>query len=130
MAAYIPLHLWRRMTDRRDGLAPLGSLPIVVGSPGGVDFGDMKEPHILDPAHMDAIEWRPPESPAAPAVPPMLAEAEVETGATTTAARTCARSPLAPARKRGSARSKWDEQPSQSSAVLIATVGDSDSAWR
>ena len=25
VAAYVPLHLWRRMTDRRDGVAPLGS---------------------------------------------------------------------------------------------------------
>ncbi len=56
MAAYVPLHLWRRMTDRRDGVAPLSRLPIVVGSPGGIDFGDMKEPHVLDPAHMDAID--------------------------------------------------------------------------
>jgi amino acid transporter len=56
VAAYVPLHLWRRMTDRRDGLAPLGKLPIVVGSPGGIDFDDMKEPHVLDPAHMDAID--------------------------------------------------------------------------
>jgi amino acid transporter len=56
VAAYVPLHLWRRMTDRRDGVPALGRLPIVVGSPGGVDFGDMKEPHILDPAHMDAID--------------------------------------------------------------------------
>jgi amino acid transporter len=56
VAAYIPLHLWRRMTDRRDGVEPLSRLPIVVGSPGGIDFGDMKEPHVLDPAHMDAID--------------------------------------------------------------------------
>ena len=56
VAAYVPLHLWRRMTDRRDGLAPLGTLPIVVGSPGGIDLDDMKEPHVLDPAHMDAID--------------------------------------------------------------------------
>ena len=56
VAAYVPLYLWRKMTDRRDGLAPLGVLPIVVGSPGGVDLGDMKPPHLLDPAHMDAID--------------------------------------------------------------------------
>ena len=56
VAAYVPLHLWRRMTDRRDGLEPLGKLPIVVGSPGGIDLDDMKEPHVLDPAHMDAID--------------------------------------------------------------------------
>ena len=34
VAAYIPLHLWRRMTDKRDGVPPLSRLPIVVGSPG------------------------------------------------------------------------------------------------
>jgi amino acid transporter len=56
VALYVPLHLWRRMTDRRDGVAPLSRLPIVVGSPGGIDLGDMKEPHVLDPAHMDAID--------------------------------------------------------------------------
>jgi amino acid transporter len=58
VAAYVPLHLWRRMTDRRDGVPPLGSqtLPIVVGSPGGVDFDDIREPHLLDPAHMDDID--------------------------------------------------------------------------
>ena len=56
VAAYVPLYLWRKMTDKRDGLPPLGSLPIVVGSPGGVDFGDMPEPHLLDPTHMDAID--------------------------------------------------------------------------
>jgi hypothetical protein len=29
----------------------------VVGSPGGIDLDSgMKEPHLLDPAHMDAID--------------------------------------------------------------------------
>jgi hypothetical protein len=56
VAAYVPLHLWRRMTDRRDGVAPLATLPIVVGSPGGIDLDDMKEPHVLDLGHMDAID--------------------------------------------------------------------------
>jgi amino acid transporter len=56
VGAYVPLYLWRQMTDRRDGLEPLGALPIVVGSPGGVDFDGMREPHVLDPAHMDAID--------------------------------------------------------------------------
>jgi amino acid transporter len=56
VAAYVPLHLWRRMTDRRDGVAPLGTLPIVVGSPGGIDLDDTKAPHILDPDYMDAID--------------------------------------------------------------------------
>jgi hypothetical protein len=56
VAAYVPLYWWRKMTDWRDGLPPLGSLPIVVGSPGGVDFGDMREPHLLDPVRMDATD--------------------------------------------------------------------------
>ena len=56
VAAYVPLYLWRKMTDRRDGLAPLGALPIVVGSPGGIDLNDIREPHVLDPGHMDAID--------------------------------------------------------------------------
>ena len=56
VAVYVPLHLWRRMTDRRDGVEPLGRLPIVVGSPGGIDLGEMKEPHVLDPSHMDAVD--------------------------------------------------------------------------
>jgi hypothetical protein len=34
----------------------LGSLPIVVGSPGGIDLDDMKEPHLLNPEHMDAVD--------------------------------------------------------------------------
>jgi amino acid transporter len=56
VAAYIPLHLWRRMTDRRDGVAPLATLPVVVGSPGGIDLGDTKEPHILGNGHVPAID--------------------------------------------------------------------------
>ncbi len=36
--------------------APLGTLPIVVGSPGGIDLDGMREPHVLDPDHMDAID--------------------------------------------------------------------------
>jgi len=53
----------------------------------------------------------------------MLAEAEVATGAGATVADSIARSPLARFRKRRLAKSKFDVQPSQSSAVLIATVG-------
>ena len=30
VAAYVPLYLWRKMTDRRDGLPPLGSQPVVL----------------------------------------------------------------------------------------------------
>jgi amino acid transporter len=56
VAGYVPLYLWRKMTDRRDGVPPLGALPVVVGSPGGIDLDDMPAPHLLDPAHMDAID--------------------------------------------------------------------------
>ena len=33
VAAYVPLHLWRRMTDRRDGVPPLGTCPSWWGRP-------------------------------------------------------------------------------------------------
>jgi amino acid transporter len=45
VAGYVPLYLWRKRSDRRDGLAPLGSLPVVEGAPGGVDFTP-DEPHL------------------------------------------------------------------------------------
>jgi amino acid transporter len=51
VAVYVPLFLWRRMTDKRDGLAPVGSLPAVVGSPGGIDLDPaMGEPVLAQPA--------------------------------------------------------------------------------
>jgi hypothetical protein len=56
VAAYVPLYLWRRFTDRRDGLPALDALPIVVGSPGGIDLDGMRPPHVLDREHMDAID--------------------------------------------------------------------------
>lgn len=34
--AYVPLYWWRKMTDRRDGVPPLGSAPIVAAVPGDV----------------------------------------------------------------------------------------------
>jgi amino acid transporter len=40
VAAYVPLYLWRKMTDRRDGVPPLGALPIVVGSPAAEASAD------------------------------------------------------------------------------------------
>ena len=35
VALYVPLHLWRRMTDKREVWRRSVRLPIVVGSPGG-----------------------------------------------------------------------------------------------
>ena len=49
VAVYVPLHLWRRATDRRDGLTPLGSLPVVQGSPGGVDLDPAMGEPVLAP---------------------------------------------------------------------------------
>jgi amino acid transporter len=74
VGAYVPLYLWRKRTDKRDGLEPLGALPLVVGSPGGIDFGDMKEPHVLDPAHMDAIDMEAAGISGAPAGAPDAAD--------------------------------------------------------
>jgi hypothetical protein len=53
----------------------------------------------------------------------MPAEAEVATKAETVMDRPVARSAMARLRKRRLAKSKFDVQPSQSSVVLIATVG-------
>jgi amino acid transporter len=50
VAAYIPLYFWRKVTDQRRGIAPLGSLPVVVGSPGGIDIDPaMGEPVLAQP---------------------------------------------------------------------------------
>lgn len=38
IAFYVPLHLWRRASDRRAGLAPLGSEPVPVAGAGVVDL--------------------------------------------------------------------------------------------
>ena len=119
VAAYVPLHLWRRMTDRRDGVAPLSRLPIVVGSPGGVDFGDMKEPHVLDPAHMDAIDMEAAGISQPRALPPMQAEV----GGELPNRQTWWTEPQSRAGPEPVQKGKWDKQPTQSSAVLIATVG-------
>jgi len=58
VAVYVPLHLRRRATDKRDGLAPLGSLAVIEGSPGGIDF-DESEPHIVEPAMATPLAMAP-----------------------------------------------------------------------
>ena len=56
VAAYFPLYYWRKITDRRRGIAPLeDELPVVVGSPGGIDLDDTGEPVVLgSSAELDA----------------------------------------------------------------------------
>ncbi len=47
VAAYVPLYWWRKVSDKRHGIAPSDEMPLVVGSPGGVDFGGMPEPTVV-----------------------------------------------------------------------------------
>jgi amino acid transporter len=50
LGTYWPLYLWRRRTDRRDGLAPLDSLPGVPEEAGADESVEIKVPAVLDPA--------------------------------------------------------------------------------
>jgi amino acid transporter len=45
VALYVPLYQWRKASDKRAGITPLGHLPVVVGAPGGIDLGNA-EPHL------------------------------------------------------------------------------------
>jgi hypothetical protein len=38
VAAYVPLYWWRTLSDRRLGIATDEEIPVVVGSPGGIDL--------------------------------------------------------------------------------------------
>jgi amino acid transporter len=46
VAMYFPLYYWRQMMDRRAGIAPSDEMPLVIGSPGGIDLGGMAQPHL------------------------------------------------------------------------------------
>ena len=50
VAAYFPLYFWRKITDQRRGIAPSDDMPVVVGSPGGIDLDDAGEPMVLGSA--------------------------------------------------------------------------------
>jgi hypothetical protein len=55
VAAYFPLYYWRKVTDQRRGIAPVDDVPLVVGSPGGIDLDGAGEPVVLDvPQSLDA----------------------------------------------------------------------------
>jgi amino acid transporter len=49
VAAYVPLYWWRKITDKRRGIDDSGEMPLVVGSPGAVDFGGMQGPTVTTP---------------------------------------------------------------------------------
>ena len=38
VAAYVPLYWWRKMSDKRLGITDVDEMPVVVGSPGGIDL--------------------------------------------------------------------------------------------
>jgi amino acid transporter len=50
VAAYVPLYLWRMLSDRRHGVAPDAPMPLVLGSPGGIDL----DPAFAEPTVMAA----------------------------------------------------------------------------
>jgi amino acid transporter len=54
VAAYIPLYFWRKASDKRLGLPPIGEdMPVVLGSPGGVDLDD--SPQLVVTGDPDAV---------------------------------------------------------------------------
>ncbi len=55
VAAYVPLYWWRRMSDKRRGIAPSDEMPLVVGSPGGIDLDDTPGPTVLTPESMPQL---------------------------------------------------------------------------
>jgi hypothetical protein len=38
VAAYVPLYWWRKLSDKRLGITDTDEMPVVVGSPGGIDL--------------------------------------------------------------------------------------------
>jgi hypothetical protein len=45
VAAYVPLYWWRKMSDKRLGIAESDEMPVVMGSPGGIDL-DPSSPQL------------------------------------------------------------------------------------
>jgi hypothetical protein len=45
VAAYVPLYWWRKITDKRLGITDEDEMPVVVGSPGGIDL-DASAPQL------------------------------------------------------------------------------------
>ena len=55
VAAYVPLYWWRRISDQRRGIAPSDEMPLVLGSPGGIDLGESSEPVVVSPSAMPTM---------------------------------------------------------------------------
>jgi amino acid transporter len=53
VATYLPLYYWRKISDKRLGVAAVATLPVVVGSPGGIDLDGAAEPSVLAPSHLE-----------------------------------------------------------------------------
>jgi amino acid transporter len=45
VAAYVPLYWWRKISDKRLGLTDDAEMPVVAGSPGGIDL-DLSAPQL------------------------------------------------------------------------------------
>jgi amino acid transporter len=50
VAAYVPLYFYRKWSDRRLGVMPSDEVPLVVGSPGGIDLDGLGEPTVAEEA--------------------------------------------------------------------------------
>ncbi len=105
VAAYVPLYWWRKITDQRRGIAPSDEMPLVLGSPGGIDLGESSEPVVVS-AGRRADHLRHAGRDRAMTVAP--AEAKPAHG---------------PVRSKFGRR-KFDKQPTQPAAVLIASNGE------
>ncbi len=107
VAAYVPLYWWRKISDKRLGIDDSGPMPLVLGSPGGIDLGDTPGAHgghaggRAEPVH----------------------HADRERTVTVTAPAQDAPAPGSPVRRKFGRR-KFDKQPTQSAAVLIASNGE------
>jgi hypothetical protein len=55
VAAYVPLYWWRKISDQRRGIAPSDEMPLVLGSPGGIDLGESSEPVVVSPGAMPTM---------------------------------------------------------------------------
>ena len=68
VAAYVPLYWWRKISDRRLGISSEDELPVVVGSPGGID---------LDPSAPQLEIAGMPESTALPTISAMSTDTDL-----------------------------------------------------
>ena len=105
VAAYVPLYWWRKISDQRRGIAPSDEMPLVLGSPGGIDLGESSGAGGgVTGRHADHVRHA--SRDRAMTVAP--AEAKPSHG---------------PVRSKFGRR-KFDKQPTQPAAVLIASNGE------